>query len=239
MRPTLALALAVTFASCGFARAAPEAPPRQVITTSTLFVTVPDLPEAQRKLTTAVGAVGGFVEGSELFTAQKEGTWRLRVPSARLDEAVSALSALGDVSSVRTDARDVTDEVVDVDARLAAKRAEEARLLELLKTASASLADVLAVEKELSRVRGEVEALAGQQKRLATDVAMSSLTVTLSAERLGSPAFTSQLGDTLRGSLGAMATTARVSVLALVAVLPWVLPVALAVALIRRRRRSV
>ena len=232
------LALALVLLTSCLSKPSAEAPARQVIATSALFVTVPDLPEAQRKLTAAVTHVGGFVEGSELLTAQKESTWRLRIPSARLDEAVAALSALGDVGSLRTDARDVTDEVVDVEARLTAKRTEETRLLRLLETASATLADVLAVEKELSRVRGEVEELAGQQKRLTTDVAMSSLTVTLSGERLGPTSFVGEIGSTLNGSLGAMATAARLAALALVAVTPWVLPLVLLVLIVRRRRSA-
>lgn len=227
----------VALVGCG--RASVSAPPssdRKTIERATLSVSVADLPVAQHALTQVLQRAGGFVARSELRREQKEGTWTLRVPAARLAETIQALSELGEVAVLRTDGEDVTDASVDLDARLSAKRTEETRLLALL-DGSAALTDVLAVEKELSRVRGEVEQLAAQQKRLATDVAMATLELELSERALAAGSFGGQVGATLRASFDAMGTAVRAGVLVAVAVVPWLLPVVALVLLVRRRRR--
>jgi tellurite resistance protein len=66
------------------------------------------------------------------------------------------------VRSLNSDAQDVTEEFYDVDARLRNKRVEEQRLVEHLKKSTARLQDILAVEREISRVRGEIEQMEGR-----------------------------------------------------------------------------
>src|SRR5438552_2755585 len=78
-------------------------------------------------------------------------------PSARFDDAVLGVKPLGKVESSSASAMDVGEEFVDVNARIANSKRLEARLVTLLSTRTGKLEDVLAVERELARVREEIE----------------------------------------------------------------------------------
>jgi hypothetical protein len=82
--------------------------------------------------------------------------------------------------SSSTNAQDVGEEFVDMSARMANARRMEERLVTLLATRTGKLEDVLAVERELARVREEIERYEGRLRYLRTQVAMSSLSVTVS-----------------------------------------------------------
>ncbi len=99
----------------------------------------------------------------------------LRVPAARFDDVLDEIARLGIVSSQTARAADETESQLDIDARLAAKQALEKRLLELLPRAGATLADALDVEKQLARVREEIETLTGQRAKLTSNARFSSL----------------------------------------------------------------
>src|SRR5262249_34354091 len=82
--------------------------------------------------------------------------------------------------SERIDSEDVTDEVVDVDARLRVQTRLEEQLLELLKTAT-TVEAALNVHKELANVRTEIERLQGRKELLEREVALSTIRLTLGA----------------------------------------------------------
>jgi hypothetical protein len=99
---------------------------------------------------------GGFVGNASLVTGkeeQKTATLELRIPSPQFDAVVGALNQLGKVETVTVSAEDVSEEYVDLGARLANARRVEARLVEMLATRTGKLSDVLTVEQELARVR--------------------------------------------------------------------------------------
>jgi hypothetical protein len=72
--------------------------------------------------------------------------------------------------------RDVTEESMDLEARLKTQRALEAQFLTILKEAK-SVSDALAVHKELGQVRGEIERLEGKQRLLQNQIALSTITL--------------------------------------------------------------
>ena len=114
---------------------------------------------------------------------------------------------------------------VDLDARLRNAHRTEERLTELLAQKSDSLEDVLAVERELARVREEIETQEAQRRGLDAQVAMSTLTLSARVETPFETAVAIGFGDeaarTLSGSLSLMAKTARAGALVLVALAPW------------------
>ena len=140
-------------------------------------------------LESAVGAVrrlgarlGGYVADVSIVGGRdqvRSATLQLRLPAARFDEAVAGLAPFGHVERVSVRAEDVSEEYVDGAARLANARRLEARLVELLGRTSARLADVLAVERELARVREEVERIEGRLRWLRARSALSTLAVTV------------------------------------------------------------
>jgi hypothetical protein len=101
----------------------------------------------------------------------------VRVPTATLEEAFKALKALGEVIQESQGADDVTEQVMDLDARLANHRNTEKRLNDLLLKRTGQLADVLAAEREVARVREEIERLDAQRKNLDGRVTYATITV--------------------------------------------------------------
>jgi len=106
-------------------------------------------------------------------------TVELRLPPARYDDALGGLSPLGTVEAVHVAAEDVGEEYTDLAARAANARRLEERLLQLLATRTGKLDDVLMVERELARVREEIERYDGRLRFLRTRVAVSTLSVTV------------------------------------------------------------
>lgn len=140
-------------------------------------------------LETALAAVqqmaqrlGGYVTGVATQTGEqqvREATLTLRIPAARFDEALSGLKPLGDVESVNVTSEDVGEEYVDIGVRLENGRRLERRLLELLQTRTGKLEEVLAVERELARVREEIERHEGRLRYLRSRADVSTLTIAL------------------------------------------------------------
>lgn len=125
---------------------------------------------------------GGFVVSSSTSTfgggaAGAELT--LRVPAESFDAARADLAGLGEVRSVQVGGEDVTAQLVDLDARLRALRAEEDALTALLGEAG-NVGEVLAVREQVSVTRLEIEQLAAQQASLDDRATFSTLRVSLS-----------------------------------------------------------
>jgi hypothetical protein len=156
--------------------------PAMIIRTGNATVEVDSLEPAIARVRQLAQRVGGYVantsqQGGERETRQA--TLELKIPARRFDEALRGLSPLGEVESVNVSTQDVGEEFVDVSARVANSRRLEERLLGLLETRTGRLEDVLAVERELARVREQIERHEGRLRYLRTRVAVSTLTVNL------------------------------------------------------------
>ncbi len=132
-----------------------------------------------RGLARRVGAVVANTSMQQGQDQLRSASVELRIPSARFDDAVAALSPLGKVESVNVSVEDVGEEFVDVSARVANARRLEQRLVELLAQRTGKLGDVLQVERELARVREEIERYEGRLRYLQTRSSVSTLTVTV------------------------------------------------------------
>jgi hypothetical protein len=126
--------------------------------------------------------LSGVVSNSTIQTGRKElrtATVVLRIPSAQFDAAMGGLSPIGKVESQNVGSEDVTEQFVDISARTKnAKRLEE-RLITLIDTRTGKLSDVLTIERELARVREEIERYEGHLRYLRTRAAISTLTLNL------------------------------------------------------------
>jgi hypothetical protein len=100
----------------------------------------------------------------------------VRIPRAKFQEALAEVAKIGDVLHREVAVQDVSDEVVDIEARLKNARAMRERLAQLLQGANATK-DALEIEKELSRVMGDIEAMEGKLQLLSDKIAFSTLTV--------------------------------------------------------------
>jgi hypothetical protein len=132
----------------------------------------------------AVGA-GGFVQ--RVTTERNERLEvMLRVPATRLDTVLAQLERLGDVKERTESARDVTEESVDVEARLTSLVAVRDRLRTLLRSSN-SVQDIVAVERELARIQSEVDALEARLKYLRSNVALAQIAVRIDQRHILGP----------------------------------------------------
>ncbi|MBM3497294.1 MAG: DUF4349 domain-containing protein [Armatimonadetes bacterium] len=154
---------------------------REIIYTAALTVEVDDVDAAVAEGQQAAKAAGGWLGGK---TAQVNGegnktaTVTIRVPSAKFEALMETLRDLGDLRSENTRAEDVTRQMVDLEARLKNLRREEEVVAELFKR-QGKITDVLQVEQELSRVRGQIEQIQGELGYLRENVAWSTITLTV------------------------------------------------------------
>jgi hypothetical protein len=155
--------------------------PSMIIRHGSASVEVAQLDAALTALRALAQQLSGYVASSSVTTGRDQvpsATLELKIPAARYDSALVGLEPLGKVESISTTAEDVGEEFVDVSARLANARRLEERIVLILATRAGKLEDVIAAERELARIREEIERFDGRLRFLRTRVAMSTLTVT-------------------------------------------------------------
>jgi len=130
----------------------------------------------------ALGFGGSLLGLNESITNdRRSANLTMRVPANRFDDAVAALKKLdGEVLSSSVNANDVTDQLVDLDARLTALRAEESRYLQLFASAK-TVDEMLKVQVALSQLRQQIEQLAAQQKTTKDRVAFSTISLSVAS----------------------------------------------------------
>jgi hypothetical protein len=159
--------------------------PSMIIRTGQAYIEVDSLELGIAQVQRLARTVGGYIANSSIQSGegqQRSATLEIKVAASRYDQALSGLTGIGKLLSSTTSAQDVGEEFVDVTARVANARRLEERLVTLLATRTGKLDDVLAVERELARVREEIERYDGRLRFLRSKIAVSTLTVTV-AER--------------------------------------------------------
>lgn len=188
---------------------------RYLIQNATLSLEVKDARQASSALVTAVRAAGGYVADTQEAVdalGQRSVTVQARVPAGRFERSMQRIEALGTVLERQVGAEDVTEEFVDSQAKLRNLKRTELRLLEHL-TRTGKLADTLLVERELNRVRGEIEQLEGRLRFLQHRVTYSTLTVSFSETPRARPVVPSHgysSAETASGAIRALVAFARV-----------------------------
>ena len=211
--------------------------PRKIIYNAELDIAVARFAEAQASLLRLVKEQGGYVAQSDIAGspgAARSGRWVVRIPVDRLDSFEDGILALGELEKRHRDSRDVTEEYYDLDARIKNKQVEEARLLKHLADSTGSLKETLEVERELSRVRGEVEQFQGRLQLLANLTSLTTVTVAL-AERdryipAAAPTFATRVSRTFSASIQNLLILGEGLTLLVVGLVPW-MPVAAVVGL--------
>ncbi len=203
---------------------------RQLIRTAEIRLRVNDTERASERVRELAADRGGFVSDSSRAVEERRGetvrteTITVRVPSEEFGPTVAEVESLGEVRSADTRSEDVTDQLVDIEARLENLRAERDRLRELYDRAN-DTEDVLAVQRELSDVQEEIERLEARQAALERDVALATVTVRLSEEPPEPPASTAWYDTGLvaafLSSVSGVATTVRALAVAVAYLAPY------------------
>ncbi|SNQ62469.1 conserved hypothetical protein [Candidatus Methanoperedens nitroreducens] len=201
---------------------------RKIISSAYLHMEVDSAESAVNKITNITQAHGGFISSSSQSSigGRNNGQVTLRVPQADFYPAIEEIEALGTVGSKQVSGQDVTGEFIDLDARLGNLKKQELRLQEILKTA-VTVKDVLEVEHELERVRGEIERLTGRLNFLNQSVEMSTIMVS-AVEPTSFVSGGSGVVDTLRQAAGGFIESLR----SIVIFTGYILPILLFIALI-------
>jgi hypothetical protein len=155
---------------------------RMIIRTGQASIEVDSLETSMAELRRVVQRSGGFVADASIQSGKNQlrtATLQVKVPALRFDELTQALEPLGKLQFVNVSAEDVSEEFVDLTARVANGRRLEDRLIELLRTRTGKLQEVLSVERELARVREEIERMEGRLRFLKTSASLSTLSVNL------------------------------------------------------------
>jgi hypothetical protein len=161
-------------------------PDRMVIRTAQMQLVVSDVAAAISQITGLASTYGGFVVSSNSWQDNNRmmGNISFRVKAESFDQAIAALHNLADdVRSESTSGQDVTEEYVDLNARLTNLQAAEAQLLKLMEQAG-DVSDILEVQRELVSTRGEIEQTKGRMQYLEQSSAMSLIQVNLEQSKL-------------------------------------------------------
>ncbi|WP_333739110.1 DUF4349 domain-containing protein [Streptomyces sp. IBSBF 2806] len=235
-------------ASGSKATAAPRPGPvtDRIIRTATLTVQVKNVPKALDEARATTENAGGYV-GDETTVRDEDGAEHtrvvLRIPVQKYDDVLAALQGAGKLLERTAKAQDVTDQVVDVESRIASQRASVARVRELMDRAT-KLGDVVTLEGELSNREADLEALLAQQASLKDRTSLATITLTLSEKTVVRASEDDDPGfvDALEGGWDAFVTTLRWIAVAFGAVLPFLAAAVLLllawVRLVRPRRRA-
>ena len=204
---------------------------RSIVYTGSITVRVDDVNAAAARASGLATAAGGFVGEDKRNSGpgSDDATLTLRVPAGKFTEVVNQLAALGKEETRGISTEDVTEQTVDLDARIAVQQARVDSGRRLLAEAK-SLNDLVMLEKEVATRESDLASLQAKKRRLADLTALSTITVVLldpDAATIdspdGAPGFLAGLSggwDALRASLAVLVTV-------LGALLPWLIALGL------------
>lgn len=220
-----------------------EADTRSLIVTGQMTITAKEPVDAAADAIRIVEAAGGRIDGRQEYAPtdgdKGSATLTLRIPSARLDAIIDKLKELGELENLTTDATDVTAQVQDIDARVTSLQISVDRLSAFLASAK-DIDDLVALEQTLSSRQGELESMLAQQRSIAAQVAMATITLSLISEAdapADPPPATFLTG--LETGWNSFVAFVNGAVIVIGVLLPWIVflgLVALAVVFVLRRR---
>lgn len=159
---------------------------RKILRNGELTLEVSDPADVQRKIASITGSLGGFVVTSESKVRQigdakqeLEVNLVVRIPAAQFETAMDQIRSTGNrVIQEKMSGQDVTEEFIDLEARIKTQKALEAQFLEIMKRAS-KVEDALEVQRQIAEVRTEIEKLAGRRRFLEDRASLSTITIQL------------------------------------------------------------
>lgn len=153
---------------------------RKIIYNAWISMEVQDVDVAVSQIQTITDEFNGYV--SQMSVSKKEdvktGSVTVRVPQADFYVAIEQIELIGEVKDKNIGSEDVTEQYIDLKARLENAQRQEQRLLEILEKAY-DVEDMLNIERELNRIREQIEIYTGQLTYLESRVEYASITVTL------------------------------------------------------------
>ena len=165
----------------GGAQPAEGAGVRYIILNARLTLEIEDIEEATKEIQVAVKQLGGYVASLEIYDLSRErraGQMSIRIPQDKYAYALEILDGLGETKNISENTSDVTMHYIDLEARITNLEAQEERMRELLDRAE-NMEDILQIEKELGRIRGDLESMTAEFKHLQERVNYSTIDIRL------------------------------------------------------------
>ncbi|QEH38569.1 hypothetical protein OJF2_71730 [Aquisphaera giovannonii] len=211
--------------------AAAAAMSRKIIYDGEIDLIVKDVDPIARQINAMVQEARGYI--AEQSTTGSPGSvrsmrWKLRVPVERFDSLVEKLAGLGELEKNTRTSQDVTEQFYDVESRIKNKKAEEKSLTKILDERTGKLEEILKIETELSRVRGEIEVFEGRLRMLDNLSSLATLTVSIREREKFEPPppavadFSTQVSRTWESSIKGMIDLGKWIILGAVAWAIWI-----------------
>ncbi|MDH4207664.1 MAG: DUF4349 domain-containing protein [Anaerolineae bacterium] len=228
---------------------------RMILRTANLSIVVKDTEEALEDIESLVTQLGGYISDLQTWRVddQMAGTVTLRIPAVSFDQARERIKDLAlEVEGENVSGQDVTEEYIDLEARLGNLEMAEEELRELLASAQETHKDaesILAIYREITNVRQQIEQIKGRMQYLEDAAALATLTISLTPEEVEEPVVEAgweplrQARDALRTLVNALKFLANVLIWVAVFFLPLAAILALPLVIVwlvwylRRRRR--
>lgn len=166
------------------------------------------------KIVAEEGGMIGSTESSKLENGKTRGTIVVRVPPENLDRLVTKLRGLGELKTQNISAADVTKHYTDLESQLRAANAMQDRLIQIIKEGKGAIKDLLAAEKELGNWRTKIEQLEGERRYIDSQVALSTLSITLTETNIAQAATLTRTENVNAGIECDDVETARAALLA-------------------------
>jgi hypothetical protein len=170
---------------------------RKLIKTGNLSMEVDDVKEVRKQVGDIVSSHKGYVSEERLdnYGDRLNHSMIIRVPAELYDTLVYSIEQVGQkVESKSVNVQDVTEEFIDIEARLNTKKELETRYREILKQAH-TVSDIISVESNLNTVRGEIESMEGRLKYLSSQVSFSTLNLNFYQKLTTDFGFIGRIGD--------------------------------------------
>jgi hypothetical protein len=197
---------------------------QKVIRSAEIRIKVSCVKSASEDARKIVEGMGGMVTNTSAYeddAGNKAMRVTLKVPSEKLDDALAKLSELGDVKEGDIRAKDVTEQYVDLEARLGSAKRLEQRLISLLGDRKAKLEDIIKIEKELGRVRERIESMQARKRYYDSRISMSTIEVVFYEPKGFGRGIFDPISGLVQRSLTAFTASIAVLIIVVSAAVPW------------------
>ena len=164
---------------------------RKLIRNANVELEIASFDDVVQKITAFASEDGGFIattSSNKQANGKLRGTVVVKVAPENLDRFLQKIRGLGELKNQTLGTEDITKAYFDTDARLKNARVMEQRLIDMLKKKSEDINDLLQVEKELGRVREQIEQMQGELKFWDSQVQFATVTISLSEKDMEEPA---------------------------------------------------
>lgn len=217
---------------------------RQIIYRGFVDIVVDNIDDAINKVQQAIQKYDAYIQESSQSGQsgyRRDAKFVIRVPVTKYEDSRAEFAKIGILRSNRSESDDVTEEVMDLEARLKILRAEEEALQDLLKKVTDKLEEILKVRDQLVRNREQIEKAEGRLRYLTSQVSYSTITLDIEEDKAyeppTKPTFGESISRTFERSILELQNFGKNVVIAVVGLAPWTPLILLGVWLTRRLYR--